>query len=138
MKASFYIACWFMTLFVGAIFASVIGSDVYLGFLFSVVAGFCSAPFIILFSIAMHYYIRKNPSKKELHLRTLIVHIVGSCLTVAVLIFMLGEFPGELFLAIVGYFLIDSLFFHAFIQAKYEENQSVPFSENEDILDSPI
>lgn len=139
MKAGFFILSWLMTLFIGALFGSVISGEVNLGFAFSVVAAVCSTPFIILFSILMHHYIKRNPSKRELHVRTLFLHILGSCFTITALAVIIGEhFPMELLLATFGYFVIDSLFFHAFNQIKHEETQKKFAAVNDDILDSPI
>lgn len=128
-----------MTLFVGGIFGSMIGGEPSIGFAFTLVAGVCSAPFIVIFSIIMFIYLKKKPTKSELHIRTFFLHILGSCITVALLVLMVGEeIPGELFLAIFGYFVIDSLFFHAFIQMKHEQKEDAPVALNDDILDSHL
>jgi hypothetical protein len=45
--------------------------------------------------------------------------------------------PIELNLIIMGYFVIDSIYFHMYIHARHTESEDQKFEEN-DILDSPL
>lgn len=108
------------------------------GALFAVVSAVLSAPFIIIFSILMSLYLKKKPSTSDLHVRTFALHAAGSFLTVLVLVLLNGGFPFELYAAICGYFVIDSLFFHTFIQLRNEEGSSEKVDTDNDILDSPL
>ncbi|GAB5417281.1 MAG: hypothetical protein Crog4KO_28630 [Crocinitomicaceae bacterium] len=138
MKVYFYIFSWLITLVVGIIVGAPITNEVELSFAFAAVAAVLSAPFMAIFCIVMFIYLKKKPSKTQLHLRTLLLHAIGSILTVLLFTLATNEIlPTELYLAIFGYFLIDSICFHSFIQARHTNVEEIKKS-SEDILDSPL
>jgi len=135
MKAGYYFLSWLMTLFVGLIVAAGFGGELSIGFAFTAVAGVLSAPFIIIFCVVMYIYLRKKPSRTKLHSMTFLLHSVGSILTVLAITMYEPGLPPELFLAIFGYFAVDSAFFHYFVHSKHPESQLAMANETSDLLD---
>lgn len=137
MRAVNYFICWLLTLFVGAVIAAFVGQDVQVAILCTLIAGVCSAPFILIFCIVMHHHLKKDPTTKSLHLTTFAYHIIGSLLTGGVMIAMAG---GDVEIALVAvvfcYFVIDSVFFHGAI-ARYHRKEESKVSEL-DILDQTL
>lgn len=134
MKVGFYILSWFITLFVGLIIAGALGGP-ELGLAFTAVAAALSAPFIIIFCVVMFIYIRKKPSRTNLHLSTFGLHATGSALTALAISLVEPGLPIGLYLAIFGYFAIDSLLFHYFVHTKHPESQLAIAKENNELLD---
>lgn len=99
-----------------------------------------SSPFIILFCIVAHYAILNKPrTSMEVHLRVLLWHIAGSLLVfVGLVVFFNHEMQsgaGYVILIMLGYFTVDSIYFHSFIHRKMKA-KDMRFSENSDILDN--
>lgn len=99
-----------------------------------------SSPFIILFCIVVHYAVLNKPrSSSEIHLRIFLWHIAGSLLVFAgLVVFFNREMQsgaGYVILIMLGYFTVDSIYFHSFIHKKTRAND-VRFLENSDILDN--
>gem|GEM_PF-2159292 len=120
MKLNYFVLCWLATLFIGMIISTSALGNLEFGALFAGVSLLCSIPFIILFCLFMSGVIKKNPSKKQLHLTTLGFHFVLSIMTFAV--FSILEFSEmSIYLGgiIFGYFCVDSLLFYLAIEAKY-------------------
>lgn len=134
MRAVNYFICWLLTLIVGAVIAAFVGQSVQMALLCTLIAGVCSAPFILIFCIVMHHYLKKNPTSRRLHFITFSYHFIGSILTGVVMILIAG---GEVEMVLVGvvfcYFLIDTAFFHGAIARlhKHEEDKTSEL----DILD---
>lgn len=108
------------------------------GVLYALVSLVLSAPFIVIFSIVMMLYLKKQPSKRAVHLRTLTLHLSGSILTTVLLTLAIDEvLPFPIYAGILAYFIVDSILFHSFIELKHIPKQS-PIKTREDILDSPL
>ncbi len=138
MKVYFYIFSWLITLVAGIILSAPITNEVEIAFAFAAVAAVLSAPFMAIFCIMMFIYLKKKPTKNQLHLRTFLLHAIGSIATVFVLMLALNEILStELYLAIFGYFVVDSICFHSFIHVRHKETDATK-RLNEDILDSPM
>lgn len=138
MKVYHYLSSWLITLFIGVIIGATFFGDPQLSFGFGVIAAACSAPFMLIFCILMFTFLKKKPSVSELHSRTFLLHVIGSVLTVGIPSVIINEvLPAELYLAIFGYFVVDSICFHAFIHAFHKTEENRMLLEN-DILDSQL
>lgn len=138
MKVYHYIFSWLITLFTGVIIGAVYSGEPQFSLGFAFVAAACSAPFIIIFCIMMFLYLKKKPSISQLHSRTFLLHFIGSVLTVGIpSVIIYDPLPIELYIAIFGYFVVDSICFHAFIHSFHKIEEGQRFVEN-DILDSQL
>ncbi len=85
----------------------------------SAVALMCSAPFIVVFCIVMHFFVLRKPrSKSQIHLLTFLLHAFGSLLVFIIMLYFSSELGFFLVALIAGYFAIDSFYFHLFIHRK--------------------
>lgn len=136
LKTYHFFISWVLTLLTGLILGSLAGIGV--GLITTVIAGLSSLPFIILFLILQHLYLKKQPTKSQLHTRTFLLHITGAFLVFAGY-FAFGEGRNNDTFALIGvmsgYFAVDSIFFHAFIQTLYEDAKIAVHPDVLDILD---
>jgi len=120
------------------IFSGLYTSEPMFGIFYGLISLMASAPFILIFSIVMMFYLNKQPSTKALHLRTFVLHASGSILTVVILTLVTNEIlPFPIYAGILAYFIIDCILFHTFIELKHIPKQA-PEKVKEDILDSPL
>lgn len=74
----------------------------------------------------------------KVHERAFLLHLMGSVITTAVIMALVQSLlPGVFYLAIFGYFFLDSIFFHSFIQLRYKEKLRVD-NEDDGLLDSSL
>ncbi|SFT85328.1 hypothetical protein SAMN05216474_2711 [Lishizhenia tianjinensis] len=105
-----------------------------MGLIAAVVALITSLPFIIIFLALMYYRLQKENSKMGLHLFTFVIHTAGAFLTILAF-YIFGSSASEfsrISLLIVGYYVLDSIYFHALIQVRFKAAYDVEI----DTLDS--
>lgn len=143
-----FLAAWFACLATGIILQSLFmffmngGSE---SFLFSIltagIALVISAPFIVVFCLIVHFSIlKKERTRAQIHGLVFMWHVIGSILVyMGLIVFanteMRGEGAGFVFLIMLGYFIVDSIYFMLFIN---KHTKTITASEifNEDLLDS--
>lgn len=82
-----------------------------------------SSPFIVLFCIIVHFHVlRKERSRAAIHQWVFLWHFVGTVFVFLGMLFFLNSEMrsggGEIILILLGYFTIDSIYFHLFIHKK--------------------
>jgi len=142
-----FFASWTLCILTGIalqlIFSTyVMGIEEAIGFslLTALIALGVSSPFIILFCLVVHYTILNKPrSVVEIHRRVLLWHVAGSILVfVGLVVFFNHEMKagaGYVLLIMLGYFTIDSIYFHSLI-AKKTKIKSQSHFENNELIDS--
>ncbi|MDX1444565.1 hypothetical protein [Lishizhenia sp.] len=128
-----YLACLVSSIFI-AIPVTGRLDGIGAGLFVALIALITSSPFIILFLILIHQKLKKENTKLGLHMYTFILHTAGALLTLLVFFIFLST-SGELksvFLFILGYYTLDTIFFHGLIQVKFKPNYDVEL----DTLDS--
>ena len=136
MKAYLFILCWLLTLFIGLAIVTVVTGEIRFGLLFTLIAGLCSLPFILIFWGVMYTLIKKNPTRTELHQWTLAIHAGGSLLTFLVIILFENNFLFPLMAIMFGYFVIDSGLFHFIIHQRHPVGTEKV--ESDEILDDAL
>ena len=133
LKTIHFFLCWVYTIISGIIIGAFF--DPMLSVLIAMVAIICSSPFLVMFLIGIHNYLKGNRTKSNLHLFVFLLHFIGTILTLAVLSIQIREM-GFLLAVIGGYFIIDSIFFHTTIERRYSGNSRNQFYVgNSEILD---
>lgn len=136
LKVYHFFISWIFTLLVGLLVGCII--DVSVGLITTVLAALSSLPFILLFLLLQYFYLKKLPSKSQLHARTFLMHFIGSVLVFLGFIVAerhLGDDAFALLGVMLAYFVVDSIFFHAFIQTKHHDAPQKIHPEVLDILD---
>ena len=124
MKPYHYLLSWILTLFVGIVFnLLLLSGNIEGAFGNTLGAALFSLPFIILFCVGMWGFLRTKPDRITLHLITFMLHVLGTFITWSLLTAIFGDMlPYEFDILIGSYFVIDSVFFHVFIQLKSEKD----------------
>lgn len=131
LKTYHFLLCWVYTILIGILIGALF--DPILSGLIALVALICSLPFIILFLIGIHSYMKGNRTKTELHRFVFFLHLTGAILTLLVLSFEINKLE-FLIPLIATYFIIDSAFFHFTIERRY----SITPSDKSRTIDSDI
>lgn len=141
-----FLTSWFLCLLTGLLIGAIIGigsstgaDGMGISLLVNGIAMFLSAPFIILFSLAIHFIVLRKPrTRLNIHLIVFAMHVIGSLLVFGALLFFANSEvqgnSGELILLMGGYFTIDSIYFHLFIQKKANQQVTEDY-QSEDLLD---
>lgn len=119
MRGFYYVLCWLVTLFIGLVIVTAISGEARFGMAFTLIAGGLSLPFILIFWSVMYGIIKKKPTRNDLHKWTFFLHVAGSLFTYIALIIFDTEFAFPLAGIMAGYFALDSILFHVFIQLKH-------------------
>lgn len=113
-----------------------------MGILVTIIAAAVSSPFIIVFCLLIHFWVlKKDRSKGEIHGLVFLLHALGSIMVFFGIVLFAEDVSNELGFYLIamtiGYFVLDSIFFHSFIQKKaakvgYEQTPDA------DLLDQQI
>lgn len=82
-----------------------------------------SSPFIVVFCLVVHYHVlKKQRTRGEIHQWVFLWHFIGTIMVfLGMLVFLNREMQnggGEILLIMLGYFIVDSIYFHTFIHKK--------------------
>lgn len=125
-----FLVSWFLCLATGVVLQSLymfLTGDSIESFAFALltagVALVLSSPFIVLFCIIVHFHVlKKERSRAAIHQWVFLWHFVGTVFVfLGMLVFLNSEMRsggGEIILILLGYFTIDSIYFHLFIHKK--------------------
>jgi hypothetical protein len=113
-----------------------------MGLLVTIVAAAISAPFIIVFCLLIHFWVlKKVRSKSEIHALVFLLHALGSILVFFGIVLFADDTANDMGVILIGitfgYFALDSLFFHSFIQKK-AVNVGYEQTTDADLLDQKI
>lgn len=142
-----FLASWVLCLITGIIlqtlFMILIGEGVeslFFALLTALIALLISAPFIVVFCLIIHFAIlKKERTRYKIHSLVFMWHAIGSLLVfIGLVIFANSEIKngaGMVVLIMLGYFVIDSIYFAVFIN---RNTRTVVATEifNKDLLDS--
>lgn len=149
MKSIRFVKNWLVTIIIGALISggvSLITSGSYassfdgllIGGLFLIFSTLASLPYIFIMMAFARSWSKKQVSRKQFHLNTLLVHFAITVLTILVINIAYGNdylFWPSVFI-IFGYFALDSIVIHYSINKHYgEEFEENVISENPELLD---
>ena len=136
LKTYHFFISWILTLLVGLLVGSFAGIGI--GLITTVIAGLSSLPFLVLFLLLQRAYLKTSPTKSQLHTRTFLMHFIGAFLVFSGYVVFGVDLNDEalpLLGVMLGYFAVDSIFFHAFIQNFYVNSKVEAHPDVLDILD---
>lgn len=141
-----FLASWVLCLTTGIVLQSIfmmgLGSgpdSLALALLTALIALMISSPFIVVFCLIIHFNVlKKERTRKQIHRLVFMWHSIGSVLVfLGLAVFANSEMKNgadEILLIMLGYFVIDSIYFAVFIN---RNTRKVVASElfNEELLD---
>lgn len=128
-----YLACLLTSSLFGMFVEGKI-TGIGIGLLVAFIALLSSSPFIILFLLLIHFRLKKENTLSGLHGFVFLIHTVGALLTLLgfYIFSSSGVDFGWVMYIIIGYYALDTLYFHLLIQLKFKTKYEVDL----DTLDS--